>query len=204
MCNDYGNHVPYSAYLKAFSHLNMPLLSPGPEAAPNLEPRDEIWPTDPAPVIRARDHGVELVQLRWGLAPSRPKAPVVINMRAEGRNFTRGRCLVPASHYYEFTGTKSPKTRWRIQRVDGEWFCFAGLTGRGRTADGADVEAFALLTVKPGADVAAYHDRQPVVLPREIWTTWLDASQPAQPLLKPTPMGSLQVTEAPRERAATT
>jgi putative SOS response-associated peptidase YedK len=41
------------------------------------------------------------------------------------------------------------------------------------------------------------------VLPREIWTTWLDASQPAQPLLKPAPVGSLQVTEAPRERAAT-
>jgi putative SOS response-associated peptidase YedK len=202
MCNDYGNHVPYTAYLEAFRHLDMPLLSPGPDTAPNLEPRDEIWPTELAPVVRAFDRGVELVQLRWGLAPGRPKAPVVINMRAEGRNFARGRCLVPASHYYEFTGTKSPKTRWRIQRVDGEWFCFAGLAGRGRTPEGADVEAFALLTVKPGPDVAAYHDRQPVVLPRETWTLWLDASQPAQTLLKPAPTGSLRVTEAPRERAA--
>jgi len=202
MCNDYGNHVSYTAYLEAFRHLEMPLLSPGPETAPNLEPRDEIWPTDLAPVIRALDRGVELIQLRWGLTPGRPKAPVVINMRAEGRNFTRGRCLVPASHYYEFTGTKSPKTRWRIQRVDGDWFCFAGLTGRGRTPDGVNVEAFALLTVKPGPDVAAYHDRQPVVLPREIWSAWLSASQPAQTLLKPAPAGSLRVTEAPREKAA--
>jgi putative SOS response-associated peptidase YedK len=202
MCNDYGNHIPYTAYFEAFRRLKIPLLSPGPETAPNLEPRDEIWPTETAPVIRALEGGVELVQLRWGLAPGRPKAPVVINMRAEGRNFARGRCLVPASHYYEFTGSKSPKMRWRIQRVDGEWFCFAGLTGRGRTPDGAEVEAFALLTVKPGPDVAAYHDRQPVVLPRDVWTAWLDASQSAQTLLKPAPPGSLQVIEAPRERAA--
>ena len=202
MCNDFGNHIPYRAYLEAFRHLKLPLLSPGPESAPNLEPRDEIWPTELAPVIRALDGGVELVQLRWGLAASRPKAPVVINMRAEGRNFTRGRCLVPASHYYEFTGTKRPKTRWRVQRVDGEWFCFAGLGGRGRTSDGTDVEAFTLLTVTPGPDLAPYHDRQPVVLPREIWTAWLDPAQPAQTLLKPAAPGVLRVTEAPREVAA--
>jgi putative SOS response-associated peptidase YedK len=40
------------------------------------------------------------------------------------------------------------------------------------------------------------------VLPRESWTAWLNASQPAQTLLKPAPVGSLRVAEAPRERAA--
>ena len=28
---------------------------PAPTAAPNLEPRDDIWPTETAPVIRQRD-----------------------------------------------------------------------------------------------------------------------------------------------------
>jgi hypothetical protein len=33
-----------------------------PIAAPNLEPRDDIWPTETAPVFRRREDGVELVQ----------------------------------------------------------------------------------------------------------------------------------------------
>jgi hypothetical protein len=44
MCNDYGNKIPYSEYLAAFSEIRIPVK--WPNAAPNLEPRDEIWPTD--------------------------------------------------------------------------------------------------------------------------------------------------------------
>jgi putative SOS response-associated peptidase YedK len=83
MCNDYRNRVPHSAYVQEFSHLKLPLILP--RAAPNLEPRDEIWPTEIAPVIRAVEGGVELLRIRSGLAPSRPKTPVIINMRSEGR-----------------------------------------------------------------------------------------------------------------------
>ena len=50
MCNDYGNHIPYSDYLAAFSQTRIPVR--WPTAAPNLEPREDIWPTDKAPVIR--------------------------------------------------------------------------------------------------------------------------------------------------------
>jgi hypothetical protein len=39
MCNDYGNHVPYSAYIEAFSELRIPVRFP--QAAPNLEPRSD-------------------------------------------------------------------------------------------------------------------------------------------------------------------
>ncbi len=99
MCNDYGNHVPYSAYLAAFSQLKVRLFATG--GAPNLEQRDDIWPTDTAPVIRAIDGGAELVQLRWGFPPGRPQGPPVINMRSEGRRFARGRCLIPVSQPVE-------------------------------------------------------------------------------------------------------
>ena len=47
LCNDYGNNIPYHAYLEAFSELRIPVRFPG--AAPNLEPRDDIWPTETAP-----------------------------------------------------------------------------------------------------------------------------------------------------------
>ena len=197
MCNDYGNRIAYQAYVEAFAHLRIPLVFPPPEAAPNLEPRDEIWPTDTAPVIRAAEGGTALLQLPWGLAPGRPGGRAVINLRSEGRSFARGRCLVPASHYYEFTGTRSPKTRWRFTRTGNDWFCFAGLIGRGP----GDADAFALLTVDGGPDVAPYHDRQPVVLERGVWSGWLDGSASAPSLLLPSAAGTLEVIEAPRVRS---
>jgi putative SOS response-associated peptidase YedK len=149
-----------------------------------------------APVIRPAEGGVGLVQLPWGLAPSRPKARAVINMRSEGRSFERGRCLVPASHYFEFTGTKSPKIRWRFTKSGEGWFCFAGLLGPGAGAEGA--EAFTLWTTSAGADVRPYHSRQPVVLERDDWVAWLNGTRPSSDPLRPSPAGSLEVTECPR------
>jgi hypothetical protein len=55
MCNDFGNNIPYSDYLAAFSQTRIPVK--WPDAAPNLEPRDDIWPTDRAPVIRRIEDG---------------------------------------------------------------------------------------------------------------------------------------------------
>src|SRR5918997_4885995 len=146
MCNDYGNRVPYSAYVDEFSQIRLPVVIPEPGRAPNLEPRDDIRPTDPAPVIRRAEGGVELTQMRWGFAPGRPKAPPVINFRSEGRRFPNGRCLVPASHFFEFTGKKSPKAKWKFTKADEDWFCFAGLW---RPASGEVPEAFTLLTTAP-------------------------------------------------------
>jgi hypothetical protein len=44
--NDFGNYIPYSDYLAAFGQIRAPIVFP--TAAPNLEPRDDIWPTEPA------------------------------------------------------------------------------------------------------------------------------------------------------------
>ena len=192
MCNDYGNRIPYSAYLEAFSHLKIRLVAPG--GAPNLEPRDDIWPTDVAPVIRAREDGAELVQLRWGFPPGRPKGPPVINMRSENRRFPRGRCLVPVSHFYEFTGKRSPKDKWRFTKVDEDWFCIAGLW---RPVEGG-TPAFTMLTCEPGPDVAPIHNRQIVVLDRSKWAAWLNPDTAEDCLLKPSPVGSLKVEKVAR------
>jgi len=190
MCNDYANHVPYSVYVEVFGQMRLPLLLP--KAAPNLEPRDDIWPTETAPIIRRHGDGVELAQLRWGFAPGRPKAPPVINFRSEGRRFPNGRCLVPASHFYEFTGKKSPKSKWKFSKAGEEWFCFAGLW---RPAADQTPEAFTLLTTGPGPDVAPIHDRQMVVLERTDWAAWLDLTRPEAELLRPLPAGSLEVEQ---------
>ena len=190
MCNDYGNNIPYTAYLEAFRQTGIPVRFP--RAAPNLEPRDDIWPTDTAPVIRQVEDGFEFVQLRWGFPPAKPKGTPVINFRSEGRRFPKGRCLVPASHFFEFTGTKSPKSKWRFTKAGEDWFCFAGLW---RPATDEVPEAFTLLTTAPGPDVAPIHDRQMVVLERADWLAWLELSRPEAELLCPLPAGSLHVEQ---------
>jgi putative SOS response-associated peptidase YedK len=190
MCNDYGNHIPYSAYLEAFSETRIPVRFP--VAAPNLQPREDIWPTDAAPVIRQVEDGVEFTQLRWGFPPARPKGAPVINFRSEGRRFPKGRCLVPASHFFEFTGAKSPKSKWKFTKAGEGWCCFAGLWRP--MPDGAG-DAFTLLTTEPGPDVAPIHNRQMVVLERSDWHAWLNLERPEADLLRPLPHGSLTVEQ---------
>ena len=190
MCNDYGNHIPYDDYLAAFSQTRIPVR--WPKAAPNLEPRDDIWPTDTAPVIRQTDDGHEFIQFRWGFPPARLKRAPIINFRSEKRHFPVGRCLVPASHFFEFTGTKSPKTKWRFTKAGEDWFCFAGLWRPMPEGQGA---AFTLLTTEPGPDVAPIHDRQMVILERADWPAWLDLTRPEAELLRPLPVGSLTVEQ---------
>lgn len=190
MCNDYGNDIPYSAYLEAFSETRIPVRFP--VAAPNIQPREDIWPTDTAPVIRQAEDGVEFTQLRWGFPPTRPKGAPVINFRSEGRRFPKGRCLVPASHFFEFTGTKSPKSKWKFTKAGEGWFCFAGLWRP--MPDGAG-DAFTLLTTEPGPDVAPIHNRQMVVLERSDWHAWLNLERPEAELLRPLPPGNLTVEQ---------
>jgi putative SOS response-associated peptidase YedK len=179
MCNEYRFRQSLDKIAEDFNKLELPLSWVG--GAPNLEPRDSIRPTDPAPVLVGRDAGVELQQLRWGFP--RPTGGPLINFRSDGRRFPQGRCLVPADGFYEFTGAKSPKAKWLFTGAEAELFCIAGLIRDGR---------FTLLTTEPGPDMAPFHQRQVVILPREDWRAWLGAS-PEAPPLKPSPAGTLQV-----------
>ena len=192
MCNDFGHRIPLSEMEQAFSDIGLSLSFPS--GAPNLEPRDDIWPTEIAPVVRRGEGGgAELVQLRGGLAPGRPKAPPVISFRSEGRGFAESRrCLVPASHFFEFTGAKSPKSKWRFTKTGETWFCFAGLW---RPAAGEVPESFTLLTTEPGPDVTPIHNRQVVILERADWTPWLDLTRAEAELLRALPAGALSVEQ---------
>jgi putative SOS response-associated peptidase YedK len=190
MCNDFGNRVPYSAYLEAFSQIKAPVVFP--TAAPNLEPREDIWPTDPALVVRRRNEGVELVELYWGAPAGAAQRRTGDQFPVRGKTFPVGRCLVPASHFFEFTGTKSPKVKWKFTKTGEDWFCFVGLWWQ---MSGGEGDAFTLLTTEPGPDVAPIHNRQMVVLERPDWLAWLDLTRPAAELLCPLSPGALTVEQ---------
>jgi putative SOS response-associated peptidase YedK len=197
MCNDYGNHIPYRQYVEAFSQLKLPVLVQG--NGPDLTPREDIKIRDTAPVIlRAQDRaqnraydGVELTERVW--APRAANKKPVFNFRSEKRDFSKStRCLIPASHFFEFTAPADPrqkrKDKWRFALPDADWFCIAGIV-RKDAIDGAP--CFAMLTTQPGPDVAPYHDRQVVVLRPTDWGAWLDLTRPEAKLLRPLPTGSL-------------
>ena len=183
--------VPYGDYLRAFSQ-RIPVR--WPKAAPNLEPRDDIWPTDMAPYPQIEGR---IYQLRWGFPPAKTKGRrSSISARRSGA-FPKGRCLVPASHFFEFTGTKSPKTKWKFTKTGEDWFCFAGLW-RPMPEGGA---AFTLLTTEPGPDVAPIHDRQMVILERDDWSAWLDMTRPEAELLRRCPPAACEVEQVGPEAA---
>jgi putative SOS response-associated peptidase YedK len=190
MCNKFGFNAPLHRLIELFAALDIDFEGAG---LPNFPDLEEIKPTDLAPVARREgEDRVRLEQMRWGFAPGRPKAGPVINYRSEGRTFTTGRCLVPATHFFEFTGTKYPKTAWRFTAADGDLFAMAGLW---RAAEDGPAR-FTLLTIDAGPDVAPYHDRQIVPLGPADWKGWLDPTTDAQGFLKAGPEGSLKVVQA--------
>ena len=184
MCNLFENRTAFSTLLDAFLRVKKPVLKPDRASAPNLPPLDYIRPTEPAPAVRAFAGGVELASLRWGLISDKTRGAPIINFRSEGRRLATGRCLIPATAFYEFTGARHPKARWRFEATHGDFFCFAGLW----RAQG-EAERFTLLTADAGPDMAPHHARQPVVLAERDWAAWLDGAGEGD-LLKPSPAGT--------------
>ena len=192
MCNLYQLEKSVDAVRRLFAELQIPLEFP--EGIPNLQPRS-VRITDRAPIVRwARDRETaELVERRWSWPA--PTGKPVFNMRSDGREFGKDRCLVLADGFYEFTTAADPKQKkkdcWLFK--PGTDFAIAGLV----RADAAVGEAFTLLTVPPGEDIAPYHNRQIALLTPPQWRAWLDGSARSVNLLAPSAAGTLAVSAAP-------
>ena len=194
MCNDYRLMVDVASIVEDFADLKVKIRFS--EGASNMEAREDIKITDLGPIVRrvggASGEG-DLVQRRWSW-PGQNKRPVY-NFRSDGREFPSNRCLIPADGFYEFTDPtekgKKHKDKWLFTKRDEPIFCIAGIW-----RETSDVgEAFTMLTMEPGPDIAPYHDRQIVILERKDWAAWLDPSVSAKSLIKPLPAGTLSVEQ---------
>jgi putative SOS response-associated peptidase YedK len=194
MCNDYRLMVDVASIVEDFADLKIKIRFG--EGAPNIEAREDIKITDMAPIIRTIE-GVlgegDLVQRRWSW-PGPNKRPVY-NFRSEGREFSSNRCLIVADGFYEFTDPEDPKKKrkdkWLFTKKEEPIFCIAGIWRETPEVG----EAFTMLTMEPGPDIARYHDRQIVILDRSAWADWLDPSVSAKSLIKSLPPGTLQVEQ---------
>lgn len=195
MCNEAARRISIGELRNDWGQTRIPLVFP--EGVPNMAPLEGFRITDPTIILRgvAGDPAqAECVTRRWSWPG--PAGKPVYNYRSDGRNFPRGRCLIPVDAFYEFTKPADPKAKrkdkWAFRLVDHDWFCIAGLW----KIDPAVGEAFTMLTCEPGADVAPYHSRQVVVLGRDQWAAWLDPRVPSGELCRPPPAGNLSVAPA--------
>ncbi|GAA0727735.1 SOS response-associated peptidase family protein [Sphingomonas japonica] len=205
MCNEVARRIALGELRNDFSQVRITLTFP--EGAPNMPPLDSVRITDTTVIVRAApdpvgaDAAADLVSRRWSWpgAGGRP----VYNYRSDGRDLGNhgakgGRCLIPVDSFFEFTASTDPKQKrkdkWRFSPADADWLCIAGLW----RADPQIGEAFTMLTCPPGPDVAPYHARQVVVMPRPDWAAWLDGSGASQQLCRPAPAGTLVVEKVER------
>jgi putative SOS response-associated peptidase YedK len=152
-----------------------------------LEPRYNIAPTQPVPVVHLDERGSRRLSLmRWGLVPGWAKEvgrALLHNARAEtidekpsfrgGWRHRRG--LVPASGWYEWQalGGKD-KQAWALHLGNHAPIAFACVwdvwEGRG---EGSWLESFAILTTAAVGPAAAVHDRMPVLIEPADQQAWM-------------------------------
>ncbi len=139
------------------------------------QPRLNVSPTEPIPVVVSHDGDRTIVPMRWGLLPpfyrTANGGPLLINARAEGiatkpayrEAVQKRRCLVPADGFYEWQGPKDARVPWLIRPAAGGPMALAGLWQDWRSPEGW-ISTCAIVTCEPNATLAPIHDRMPVVI----------------------------------------
>lgn len=164
-----------------------------------ISPRFNIAPSQLVPIVisdrsaeavgdrEGEGEGGNLLQAaRWGFVPSwsrdLSRTPPMINARSESAAekptfrtaFRARRCIIPADSFYEWEGEGKSRKPWRFALKSGEMFGFAGLFEDWASRDGDEIRTCAILTVGANAMMQRFHDRMPVILPRQLEGQWLD------------------------------
>ena len=153
MCNDYRLLVDAASIAEDFSDLKITIRFS--EGVPNLEAREDIRITDLG--VDRQDDRRRARRRRLGAAAlelARPERAAGLQLPLRRPEFPSNRCLIVADGFYEFTDPKDPtkkrKDKWLFTRRGEPIFCIAGIW---RETQGVG-EAFTMLTMAPGPDIA--------------------------------------------------
>lgn len=164
----------------------------GEEARYNIAPGQWII------VVRPEKNQRVPFLAQWGLIPTWAKnakeGPHLINARAEGidmkpafrSGLLHGRCLIPASGFYEWKTVGLQKQPFFIRPPGGEGiFVFAGLLSVWADSKG-ELPTCTIVTTTPNDLMAQIHNRMPVILAPQAQEAWLDTeNRHATELLRP-------------------
>ncbi len=190
----------------------------------NVAPTNDIYG-----VVADTDGALELQVFHWGLIPvwanERKIGQRMINARSETLAekaafkgvFKKYRCIIPMDGFYEWAAgveggplTKAGKLAKRpyfIHRVDDEPLAVAGLWSAWRDkSEGPDapwLHSATVVTTSANSTMEPVHDRMPVILPKAMWSMWLDPTnqniEMLQKLLVPAPDDLLVMREVSTE-----
>lgn len=155
------------------------------------EGKYNVSPGSYRPVMHVESDALLIDDLHWGYrsawAEASGKIPVAINTRLEKITnrywkplLTRGRAIVPAAGWYEWTGEKGKKQPWHIHRSDRAPLYLAALAHFAPDTDSKSVNGFTIVTADAEGGMVDVHDRRPVVLTAEDAAFWLDPALDAQ------------------------
>ena len=138
-----------------------------------LRKSGEIFPTDKVPVLDAG--GPRMME--WGFSRYDGKGRV-INARGETvleKSMFRGpmqsgRCLIPASSYFEWETRESKKLKYSLRPKGEGMFYFAGLW---RPESGSKLPLFVILTTPAANGISFIHERMPLMLNEQKKEQWL-------------------------------
>ena len=162
MCGRYALHAHPEVIALQFS------LS----AVPPFKPSYNIAPAAEVLVV----NGDRASVARWGLRGK------FVNLRAEtvrAKFKTSGRCLVPASGFYEWQSSAGRKQPFYFFPADGALLALGAVWER---------DSFSLITTEPNATLQGIHDRMPLIIAKNDYAAWLAGDDA---LLRPAPDDAL-------------
>ena len=138
----------------------------------------EIRPTDIVPVIaNSKSFEPKPFLMQWGFSGFSVDNKPIINARSETaveKNVFRKpllerRCLIPASHYYEW----EKKVNFRVKHAIKTTEPMIYMAGIYRFEESKPLPTFAILTRQALPNISYIHDRMPIILPSTHISDWL-------------------------------
>jgi len=148
----------------------------------------EIRPTDIVPVIaNSKSFEPKPFLMQWGFSGFDANKKPIINARSETaleKNIFRKpllerRCLIPASHYYEWEKNGNGKIKHAIKTT----WPMIYMAGMYRFEENKPLPMFTILTKQAESDIRHIHDRMPVILPYSHAINWLYPNVEIQDML---------------------
>ena len=148
----------------------------------------EVFPTDIVPVVaNSRSLKKTPFLMQWGFSGfGREKRPI-INARSETamerpmfrEPLLERRCLIPASHYFEWQTQGRTKIKHAIRTIEPMIF----MAGIYRFEKDKPLPVFSILTRSAAPEIEHIHDRMPVILPGLLCDEWLKPDADVQKLI---------------------
>lgn len=147
------------------------------------EPLFNVAPGTYRPVMHIQDGERRVDDVFWSYRArwAEGKVPITVNARMDKLSnrywaplLKKGRAVVAAEGWYEWTGEKGHKQPWHIHRKDGAPLFMLAIGNFGSFTEHRAEAGFVLVTDDASEGMLDIHDRRPVVLDAEDAALWLD------------------------------